>query len=159
VILLLLGVGCGEPEEAVAPPFEPAYGDWTALFGATWEGDCALDDPDTYEHAEQPWILDTYREGFAVRDLEGYWYGCVLDGTDFVCPLPVTADDFASLGYDIQATYTPTWEGTFSDPSHLSGDYHIDAACTGADCGMLTGYGAGFTFPCSVSASLEASAD
>lgn len=164
VLLLLLG-GCGEPpastpeEVAEEEAFAPTFGAWSLRLGATWAGDCALEDDNTYLSAEQTVVFDSYRYGFSMRDEQGYWYPCFLDQMDFVCELPVTADDFRTLGYDIQATYTPTLEGAFLDADHLSGVYQIAVVCEGEDCDLLTGYGEDFSTPCTAVTDLEADAE
>lgn len=142
-------LACAAPAvDSGAPPFTPTFGAWEADVGGTWEGDCALADSQTHQPPKQAWIVGAYRYGFSVRDVEGYWYGCAMDGQAFTCELPVIADDFTSLGLDVHATYTPAWEGEFDSSSSLSGEYRVAAECTGADCDQLTGYGADFSFPC-----------
>lgn len=156
--MIALLLACAAPEEVEATAFAPELGAWVAAFGDTWGGDCALEDPHTYQPAEQIWELDAYRYGFSVLDEEGYWLPCALTDRAFVCTLPVIADDFRSFGVDIQATYTPTWEGEFTDATHLTGAYKLDVVCEGADCGLLTGYGPDFTTPCTAETPLEAEA-
>lgn len=158
-LLAWLGACSAETDTATPPPFAPTLGPWSAQFGATWEGDCALEDPQTHEAPTQLWqVDDDYRYGFSVMDEEGYWYGCTLEATAFVCALPIIADDFTSLGYDVHATYTPTWEGEFTDSSALAGVYRLEAECEGEDCDLLDGYGKRFEFPCAVETPIVASA-
>lgn len=147
---------CAEPVgPAEKGSVTPEFGEWTVRFASTWEGDCALADPSTYEAAEQAWIVEDDRYGFAVRDEAGYRIACALDASDFVCALPVIADDFSSLGYDVRATYSPSWRGTFADPRSFEGTHEVAAECEGTDCDVLTGYGEDFTFPCTAVAPIE----
>jgi len=157
-MILLLALACHHEASDSATPeaFAPTLGVWTAHIDATWGGDCALEDDHTWQEADQRWVLDEYRDGFAVRDETGYWYPCTLDDHDFLCELPVIDDDLSSLGLDVHATYTPTWGGAFSDEAHLSGLYSVAAVCEGEDCDQLTGYGEDFQFPCTAEAGLSA---
>ena len=85
-----------------------------------------------------------------------------LDSAEFevvlYCELPGIYDDFTSFGYDIRATYTYRWVGTFSDASNLGCAYTLDGVCEGEDCDQLTGYVEDFATPCGVEATIEASA-
>ena len=161
--LLLLLISCGghasptETAQDTGVPFAPTFGSWEAHFGATWGGDCALDDTNTYLPADQGWKIATYRYGFSVLDEVGYWHGCSLDGTAFECDLPVTTNDYSSIGYDIYATYTPVWAGDFTDANDLSGAYTLHAECVGSDCDLPSSFGQNFTFPCTATTPLTAS--
>lgn len=149
-------LACAAPTPSAAQvAISPDFGRWLVQFSPTWEGDCELADPATYEPAEQEWLVEDDRYGFAVRDAAGYRIPCTLDVADFVCPLPIVADDFSSLGYDVRATYSPTWRGTFADAQNFGGTYEVAATCEGADCSVLTGYGEDFTFPCTAVAPIE----
>jgi hypothetical protein len=159
VILALFACAPREAVEAEAPTFTPEWGDWTAQVGDTWEGSCVLEDMRTYEHPEQAWELGPYRDAFYVLDEVGYWTACTRLERAFDCPLPVIADDFTEYGYDLAATYTPRWTGTFDDTENLTGVYRVDATCEGEDCDLLTGYGEDYVAPCTVEAPLRASAD
>lgn len=154
MIVLLLALGCQEPEPE-APPFEPELGEWRVQAGQTWGGDCALADDATYLHEEQSWRLEPDRYGFAVRIDLGYRYSCALSDRDFSCDLPDIEDDFSSIGYDVYATYVYSYVGTFSSPEQFSGLYRIETQCEGEDCGLLTAYGEDFQFPCTAETSLE----
>jgi hypothetical protein len=155
-MILLLSACAEEAATDTEAAFAPEYGSWAAHVGDTWGGDCALSDDQTYQHPIQEWRMEAARGGFAIRDEEGYYHACTLADRTFQCDLPVIADDFSSLGYDIRATYTPAWAGTFDDTTSLAGEYRVHAECEGDDCGMLTGYGPDFTTPCTATTPLDA---
>lgn len=162
MLMLMLMLACAddkapEPDTGapVAEVFQPQGGEWTMSVAETWEGDCALDDPQTHQAPEQTWVVDP--RGDHVNILPNFWelLHCDLEDAALSCDVGSWSSEQGSS----TASITHLLVGTFEDATHFSGAFTIDAACDGRGCKTLTGlYGENMEMPCSVAASVEGEA-